>query len=53
MNEEEANLAVEPPLALVDGVHTDPSDHEAIDENPYNLKECYVLLQRMPLVELK
>jgi len=52
MSEEEAYLAVEPPLALADE-DTDPSDHEAIDGNPYNLKECYVLLQRIPLVDLK
>jgi len=51
MSEEEAYLAVVPPLALVDD-HTDQNDHEAI-KNSYNLKECYVLLQRMPLVELK
>ena len=51
MSEEEAYLAVEPPLTMLDD-DTDPSDHKAI-ENPFNLKECYVLLRRMPLVELK
>jgi len=52
MSEKEAYLAVDPPLTMLDD-DTDPSDHEAIDENPYNLKACYVLLRRMPLVELK
>ena len=52
MNGKEAYLAVEPPLTMLDD-DTDSSDYEAIDENPYNLKECYVLLRRMPLVELK
>ena len=47
MNEEEALIAVDPPLTLADE-DTDPSDHKALDRNPYNLKECYVLLQRIP-----
>ena len=51
MSEEEAYLAVEPPLTMLDD-DSDPTDHEAI-ENPFILKECYVLLRRMPLVELK
>jgi len=65
MNEEEALIAVEPPLTLADE-DTDPSDHEAVDGNPYNLKECFNLSNykdfrrphicsssKNPLVELK
>ncbi len=37
MSEKEAYLAVDPPLTMLDD-DTDPSDYEAIDENPYNLK---------------
>jgi len=53
MNEEEAYLAVEPPLALVDR-ESEPSitnDDGAI-QNPFKLKGCYVRLQRILQIEL-
>jgi len=52
MNEEEALIAVQPPLTLVDD-ETNPSDEdEAAIINHFKLKDCYVRLQRMPQIEL-
>jgi len=51
MSEEEAYIAVAPPLDLVD-YEPEPTCHEEALENPFELKNCYVRLQRMPQIEL-
>ena len=50
MSEEEALLAVEPPVQLTDEeINDSDSNNEAV--NPFNLKKCYVRLKRKGYIE--
>ena len=52
MNEEEALIAVQPPLLTLVDAETTPSEDETIKINHLKLNDCYVRLQRMPQIEL-
>jgi len=52
MSEEEALLAVQPPLmTLVDEIGSANLDNEDAN-NPFKLKKCFVRLQRMHVIEV-
>jgi len=53
MSEEEAYIAVEPPLEFIDKLVDEESDCSSDDEtNPFKLKECRIRLQKMTYIEL-
>lgn len=51
MTEEEALLAVEPPLKVTNDESTDEADENDDGRNPFKLKKCTIPIQKVSYIE--